>query len=110
MLRNSKTLFDKLTQEQVDTLNSLGFKKYEGGVRSYKNVDIGDNFFIKGYYLCGVQFILEIARKEKVTIRSPYDDSWSAQWELSEFTSEMDDFYASLKEDLTTLKKAKVIS
>ena len=109
MLRNSRALFFELTQEQADTLNSLGFTKRDG-FGDFHIVQAGDTYAVKTYCLCGVEYRLEICDREKVTLRSPYDESWCSDWELSEFTKQMDGLMRELKKDISALRRAKIIS
>ena len=109
MLRNSRALFFKLTQEQADTLNSLGFTKRDG-VGDFHIVEVGDTYVVKTYRFCGVAYRLEICDREKVTLRSPCDTSWADDWKLSEFTKQMDGLLRELKNDISALRRAKIIS
>lgn len=109
MLRNSRALFFELTQEQADTLNSLGFTKRDG-FGDFHIVQAGDTYVVKTYCFCGVRYRLEICDREKVALRSPCDTSWADDWKLSEFTEQMDRLQRELKKDISALRRAKIIS
>lgn len=121
MLRNSKPIINKLTEELIIELNKMGFGKYYDSC--YREIDnINCKAFYKSYSCCGGTFKLNIniespyiswtgkEIKPMVCISTPYDSWWSKDWTISEFTKDMEDFQNELKNDLQKLRKLGVIS
>ena len=119
MLRNSKPIISNLNQEQFEALLKIGFCKYQDSIdRPIDNVNT--KAFYKPYDCCGGTFKLEINLSHywfnnnevipSVKIHTPYDRWWSDNWNLSDFTKEMEKFLIDLENDIKELRKLGVIS
>ena len=118
MLRNVKTIINKLNEQQAKTLNKLGF--YHSSIGQYRDIKIDDTHFTKTYNCCGGQFDLEISIEPKYYfcgnlcgsrcyIQTPYDKWWCSNWDIDKFTKDMDNFQKELKEDIKELRKVGII-
>jgi hypothetical protein len=120
MLRNSKPIINKLTDELISELNNMGFGKYYDSC--YRKIDnINCKAFYKTYHFCGGSVDLRINIENPhifcgtevnpcVEIWTPYDSWWCKGWSISEFTKDMEDFQNELKKDLQKLRKLGIIS
>lgn len=120
MLRNSKPIINRLTQEMIDELNNMGFGKiYDSCYREID--DINCQAFHKRYSCCGGTFRLVINIENthyflgnkiepNVSIETPYDSWWCKKWTLSEFTKDMEEFQKQLEKDIKSLRKMGIIS
>ncbi|MGM9881595.1 MAG: hypothetical protein ACI31S_01985 [Bacilli bacterium] len=119
MLRNSKPKITHLNEEQMKILNDMHFGKYYDSL--YRPIDnINITSFYKSYSCCGGTFDLCINLERccfcgeeiypYVKIKTSYDSWWCDNWNIAEFTKDMEDFQKELAEDLKKLRKLGIIS
>lgn len=109
MLRNSKILICDLNDEQVKVLNELGFYNESWGRNEYIKKE--SQSIEKYYNCCGGTFTLMVHLYEKkVKIHTPYNNWWCSNWEILEFTKDMEKFQEELKSDIKQLRKVGIIS
>lgn len=110
---NYKVKIRKLINIQADILNQNGFYT-EIGFDSRNELIMENTMYIKNSYdVCGGCFTLVVQLdnyyfgdthiRPSVSIKSPYDNWWSKNWEIKEFITELDEFNNKLKHDIGLL-------